>query len=42
MSAIIPFPTRIRRPLPARGDMVRKVLQRAHARREARRPSGAG
>lgn len=42
MSAIIPFPTRIRRPLPGRGDMVRRVLQRAQARRDARRPGGAG
>ncbi|WP_374474306.1 hypothetical protein [Arenimonas sp.] len=31
-----------RRPLPARGEMVRRVLQRTKARRDARRPGGAG
>ncbi|MBY4594966.1 hypothetical protein K3217_05355 [bacterium BD-1] len=30
------------RPLPRHGELARKALQRAQARREARRPGGAG
>lgn len=41
-AVIIPFPVRLRRPLPAHGDLVRRVLQRTQARREARSPGGAG
>lgn len=41
MSAtILRFPVRRRRP--QKGEMVRRVLERAQARRDARRPGGAG